>query len=162
MSPTTKLDTSVASRRLFRRVPGLHHNGRIRRRRHQGEHIRLVCVRCRQTSPAFGLMIWDPIGFTTRPPLTTCCPPCPDLPRHRGFSSVYPALGGSPNFSVIEIIRSWVAETLGCYLSLATTIDEVWYRIEAASSDLPISVIKAQIYSMPNQLSVILAARKGS
>ena len=68
----------------------------------------------------------------------------------------------SPDLSPIENIWSWVAERLGRHRSPATTIDEVWHRLEAAWNDLPVSVIQAQFDSMPNRVRAVLAARGGS
>ncbi len=58
----------------------------------------------------------------------------------------------SPDLSPIENIWLWVSERLGRHRSLATTIEEVWYRLEAAWNELPVSVIQVQFDSMLNRV----------
>ena len=68
----------------------------------------------------------------------------------------------SPDLSPIENIWSWVVERLSRHHLPATTIDELWHRVEAEWNDEPVSVIQAQFDSMPSRITAVVASRGGN
>ena len=57
-----------------------------------------------------------------------------------------------PDLSPMEKILSRVAERVVGHPFGANAVDEVWHRVEAASSELPVSVIQTKFDSLPNRL----------
>ncbi|GFT29134.1 HTH_Tnp_Tc3_2 domain-containing protein [Trichonephila clavipes] len=52
-----------------------------------------------------------------------------------------------------------VAERLARHHTPVTTIDELWYRVEAAWSSVPVHAIQSLFDSMPRHISYVITAR---
>ncbi|GFT75086.1 odorant receptor [Trichonephila clavipes] len=65
----------------------------------------------------------------------------------------------SSDFSPIENVCSMVAKLLARHHTPVTTVDKLWYRVEAAWSSVPVHAIKSLSDSMPRHISAIISAR---
>ncbi|GFY34766.1 uncharacterized protein TNCV_844651 [Trichonephila clavipes] len=83
-----------------------------------------------------------------------------DLPRYGKCSSV--ALDSTfTNFLANRKRMFMVAEQLARQHTPITMIDELWYRVEAAWTYVPVHAIQSLFDSMPRHLSAIITARGG-
>lgn len=67
----------------------------------------------------------------------------------------------SPDLSPIENVWSMVAEQLARHNTPVTTLDELWYRVEAAWASVPVHAIQALFDSMPRRIKAVITARGG-
>ncbi|GFW06411.1 transposable element Tcb1 transposase [Trichonephila clavipes] len=67
----------------------------------------------------------------------------------------------SPDLSPIESVWSMVTERLARHHTPVTTVDEPWYRIEAAWSSEPVHDIQSLFDSKLRCLSAVITARCG-
>ncbi|GFW68198.1 transposable element Tcb1 transposase [Trichonephila clavipes] len=67
----------------------------------------------------------------------------------------------SPYLSPIKNIWSMVAESLARHLTPVTTVDELWYHVEAAWSSEPVHAIQSLFDSMRRCISAVITARGG-
>ncbi|GFU26107.1 hypothetical protein TNCV_5105601 [Trichonephila clavipes] len=66
------------------------------------------------------------------------------------------------NLSPTENVWSRVAERLACHYTPVTMVDELWQRLKAAWSSVPLHAIQSLFDSMSKHISALIIARGGS
>ncbi|GFW92350.1 transposable element Tcb1 transposase [Trichonephila clavipes] len=74
---------------------------------------------------------------------------------------LFPLTARSPGLSPIENVWSMVAERLARHHTAVTTVDELWHRVEAAWTSVPVHAIQYLFDSMPRRISAVIIARGG-
>ncbi|GFU50372.1 transposable element Tcb2 transposase [Trichonephila clavipes] len=67
----------------------------------------------------------------------------------------------SPDLSTIENVWFIVSKLLARHHTPVTTVDELWYHVEAALSFVPIHAIQSLFDSCPGRISAVITARGG-
>ncbi|GFV83810.1 hypothetical protein TNCV_2555961 [Trichonephila clavipes] len=67
----------------------------------------------------------------------------------------------SPDCSPIVNVWSMVAQRRARHHTPVTTVDELWYCVEAAWSSVPVHAIQSLFDSMPRRISPVITARGG-
>ncbi|GFW01909.1 uncharacterized protein TNCV_3028801 [Trichonephila clavipes] len=135
----------------------LHQDARTRVRWHRGESTLAACIRHRHTGLSPSMMEKDDIGYTSRSSLVhiggTLNSACyisgvlrpVDVPFIRPVGNVWPK----------------ATERLARHHTPVSTVDELWYRVEAAWSSVPVHVIQSLFDSMHMRISAVITARGG-
>ncbi|GFU38571.1 uncharacterized protein TNCV_4391181 [Trichonephila clavipes] len=117
----------------------MHQNGHIRVRWHQDERTLAACNRHRHTGPTPGMM------DNARPYVAGIVRTFLDT----GNVRLLPWPASSPDLSPIENVWSTVAERLARHHMPVTTVDELWYRVEAAWSSVPVHAFNLCLTQCP-------------
>ncbi|GFS98873.1 transposable element Tcb1 transposase [Trichonephila clavipes] len=72
-----------------------------------------------------------------------------------------PWLALSPDLTSIEKVFSVITEQMARLHTTVTAVDELWYRVEAAWSPVPVQAIHSLFDSMPKRMSTVITARGG-
>ncbi|GFT46992.1 odorant receptor [Trichonephila clavipes] len=92
-----------------------------------GEHTSATGILHRHTGPSPGMIVRGAIGYTSW--------------------SLLVRIDGTLNSS--ENVSSMIAKRLARHYTPVTTVDELWYRVEAAWSSVTVYAIQALFESMP-------------
>ncbi|PRD27111.1 UNVERIFIED_CONTAM: hypothetical protein NCL1_36258 [Trichonephila clavipes] len=119
-----------------------HQDGCIRVWRYHGDCTLAGCIHHRHTYRSPSEMVWGAIGYTSRSPLVRINGTLNSARYISGGlrltildtenDGLLPSPVRSPDISPTENVLSMVAERLARHHMRVTTVDEVWYRAEAA------------------------------
>nr|ALD51399.1 odorant receptor 8 [Locusta migratoria] len=164
-----------------------HHDGGIRVWRHSGKRTLQACIRHRHTCVSPGVMVWVAIGYTSRSPLIRidgtkrqeelCLATDSSYIVDNGIETLAVLWGfekfryflygcktreytaHSLDLSPTENVLSMVVEQFARHNPPVTTLDELWYRVEAAWASVPVHAIKVLFDSMPRRIKAVITAR---
>ncbi|GFW69636.1 transposable element Tcb1 transposase [Trichonephila clavipes] len=129
-----------------------HENSLIRVWRYRGKRTLAACIRHQHTGPSPSVM-----QDNTRPYVASIVRTFFDTKHF--WLLPWPAR--SPDLLPIENIWSMVAERLARHHMSVTTVDELWHRVEAASTSVPVHVIQSLFDSMARRIGSVITATRG-
>ncbi|GFW27713.1 transposable element Tcb1 transposase [Trichonephila clavipes] len=118
------------------------------------------CVMHRHTGPAPGIMVWGGIGYHSRTPLLRIAGTL-NSQRYISEIELLPWPARSPDLLPIENMWSMVAQRLTLITPPAATPDQLWQRVEAASSAVPQEHIQSLFESMPRRVAAMISNNGG-
>ncbi|GFX90437.1 hypothetical protein TNCV_2073151 [Trichonephila clavipes] len=74
---------------------------------------------------------------------------------------LFPLPARSTDISPIENVWSMEAERLSRHYSAITTVDKLWYSVEAVRTSVPIHAFQSLFDSMPRRISAVIIVSGG-